>query len=418
MIELQMLNKILSENSTDMLIKYHITDKHFVVYKNEYRFIMSHFNQFGNMPDKETLIDKFPDFDFIEVNESWEYLVNTLNEQNAFNSLVPILKKSAELIEVNALDAIQYLQGHLENLQNEVTLQQLGIDIVDSVDDRVSEYEQRLKLNGMLGIPTGLKELDEVMFGMMKEDLIIVLGRPNQGKSWVTQHFANNAWKQGNTVLHYSGEMSTHLVGFRFDTLNSHISNTSMLKGDKSIHDEYISYGDNLQGKPYIVVTPKQLGGKRLDVPTLERLINIYNPDMINLDQLTLMADARRHKGDPKNVEIGHITEDLFILSEKYGIPIVLAHQAGRKADTKSDEDTPGMGDAYGGDGVEQNATRLIGIKQVPVGIKLSLKKNRYGDNNRDFIYNWDIDKGIITDTPVASTSEKEVEYTEGSDLF
>lgn len=426
MIELQMLNKLLADNTLNPLVVHGITDEYFVVYKQEYEFIVEHYTEYNQMPDKETLIDKFNDFDFIEVKESWQYLVDTINEQNAFNRLVPIIKEGASIAELNSIDALEFLETEIEKLKNQTIKQEMGADIIKNVSDRVKEFESRLDRGGMLGISTGLKALDDVMYGMLPgEELITILGRPNQGKSWVMQYLLTSAWKQGKRVLHYSGEMGQHLVGFRFDTLNAHFSNMALMKGKPEVKDEYIEYGKNLEGEPYIVVTPQNLGGELLTSRSLERLIELYNPDIIGIDQLTLMHDIRQQRGDGQPAKLGHITQDLFGISEKYGIPIIAPHQAKRGSSKKDDEDTPGIDDSYGSDGIEQNSSRILGIRQVDVGIKITISKNRYGENNRDFIFNWDIDKGIITDTPVVERSENDstedgtdLGYAEGADLF
>lgn len=333
--------------------------------------------------------------------------------------LVPIIKKGAEIAENNSIDALEFLELKLHELKSQVNKTDVGVDIVKKVGDRINEYNSRVQGGGMLGIPTGLKALDDVMFGMLPgEELITILGRPNQGKSWVMQYFLTSAWKQDCKVLHYSGEMGTHLVGFRFDTLNAHFSNTSLMKGNPDIKNEYIDYGSNLKGSPYIVVTPQHLGGSLLDVRLLEQLITLYEPDIVGIDQLTLMNDIRKTKNDGQPAQLAHISQDLFNLSESYKIPIIMSHQAKRGSYKKDDEETPEIGDSYGSDGVEQASSRILGIRRVPVGIKISISKNRYGENEREFIYSWDIDKGIITDTPVAQQSEDDVNYTEGTDLF
>ena len=58
--------------------------------------------------------------------------------------------------------------------------------------------------------------------------------------------------------------------------------------------------------------------------------------------------------------------------------------------------DTPELEDAYGSDGLPQNATRVLTIRQHDVTLKISVKKNRYGVNNQDVLLLWDIDKGIM----------------------
>lgn len=419
MIELQILNKLLLSNTIKPLLEHGITADQFLIYSDEFEFIQQHYTKFNNMPDKETLIDKFPNFDFITVDEDWTYLSEKMTEQHAFNKLVPILQEGAKVAESNSIDALHFLEEKLYELKNSAIKEDLGINIIEKVDERVTEYKQRIDSGDLLGISTGLKDLDDVMLGMLPgEDLITVLGRPNQGKSWIMQYFLTAAWKQGCRVLHYSGEMGHHLVGFRFDTLNAHFSNNALMRGLPDIKDDYVDYGSKLDGPPYSVIMPQHLGGNLLDVRSLEQMIQIHNPDVIGVDQLTLMRDIRGSKSDSMPTRLGHISQDLFNLSEKYKKPIIMAHQATRNSAKRDDEEAPGIGDSYGSDGVEQASSRILGIRRVPVGIKITISKNRYGENNREFIYTWDIDKGIITDTPIAVEDERQAQYTEGTDIF
>ena len=92
-VEIQAINRILRSQSVDMVLDNELTEKHFNLYSDEFNFIMDHYRQYGNVPDVETFVDKFQEFDILEVSESEEYLVDKLNEEFMYRELIPITSK-------------------------------------------------------------------------------------------------------------------------------------------------------------------------------------------------------------------------------------------------------------------------------------------------------------------------------------
>lgn len=441
MIQLQLLNKVLTDKSLCILNNNNIDRNYFNQYLEEYEFITNHYREYGNVPDDETILAKFPDFELLNVNENEKYLIETIQEEYLYNQCVPILNKSAELLQGNSQEAVEYLLPRIRELLVNCTYA-AGTDIMANPLERLEEVARRKESGGMLGISSGLPEMDEILGGWMPgEELVTIAGRPNMGKSWILLFFLAKAWEQGKRVLLYSGEMSSLSVAFRTDTLLTHISNISMTRGtidEKSskIYEAELNRMKNHQ-VPFIVVTPKDLGGKRMTVPMLESLVEKYNPDIIGIDQFSLMADYRSNR-DPIRVQLTHIAEDLFNLSEKYGKPVLADAQANRKSSDKDSPEAPELDEIGESDGIGQNSTRVITLVQAPSGLILSIKKNRYGMNNKNLSYCWDIDKGTFDYLPTRgierSASEPQAEnlrarntrgrqmqeeqFRDGSDVF
>ena len=70
MIQLQFLNKLLQSGDFSIVILNNLDNSYFSDYKNEFDFIVSHYNEYGRVPDKETFLSEFNNFDFIIVNET------------------------------------------------------------------------------------------------------------------------------------------------------------------------------------------------------------------------------------------------------------------------------------------------------------------------------------------------------------
>lgn len=410
MIQLQVLNKLLTDKSLNLVMNNGVTAQHFNEYPEEYEFITEHYRKYGNVPDDETMLGQFPEFELLNVTESDRYLIETLHEEYLYNQSVPILNKAAELLQANAQDAVEYLLPRIQQLMKECTYGG-GVDIMSNTMERFNIMVEREGKEGLLGISSGLDELDELLGGWLPgEELVTIVGRVNQGKSWILLFFLAMAWSQGKSVLLYSGEMSTLHVGYRADTLLSHISNTGITRGtlnevDKESYLKHLEDSEKFN-TPFIVVTPKDLGGKRMNVPILESLIEKYNPDIIGIDQLSLMDDSRNNR-DPLRVQLTHIAEDTFRLSEKTGKPILVDAQASRKSADKDTPEAPELTEIGESDGIGQYSSRVISIVQAPSGLKISIKKNRYGANNKSLSYCWDIDKGRFDYLP--SSREEDI---------
>ena len=216
------------------------------------------------------------------------------------------------------------------------------------------------------------------------------------------------AWEAGYKILQYSGEMSVEMVGFRFDTLHKHFSNMGLLNGSgilgkkegtdggKLLQSDYKDYITQLSTKSgYMIVTPDHFGGRKPTVGELETMAKKLGSDMVIIDQLSLMTDQRR--ADTPRIAFNNISEDAFLMSKKLGIPVILLAQANREAvKNKKKGQSPELHDLAESDGVAQNATRVISLSVIDGILKLSIKKNRYGINNKDVMVMWDINAGYI----------------------
>lgn len=438
MVEVQVICKILQDRSLSLMRQNNVERDHFITYKPEIDFILSHHKKYGQVPDIETFLTEFPDFDLITVTESDRYLIDTLHEQYLYSEMVPFVHELANMTTEDAEQAVSHLMKKYAYFSGLMARKfNAGYDLTKNSEDRKKDYQARLSKEGLLGISTGIPELDELLHGWMNEDFIAIVGRTGEGKTWWLLFFLVMARQAGKRVLLYSGEMSHNLVGYRHDTLDGKFKNSALMSGseelgtdnDAKTPEDYYAYLDNLAKSdvPFIVVTPKDLGGKRLDIPTLHHLIELYKPDIIGLDQISLMEDYRAQKGDPTRIKYTHISEDVFLTSEKYQIPILAPVQANRKAEEKKKDNqdaTPEVHEIQESDGIAQNATRVISIKQLGSTVKISIKKDRYFKDGGELLMLFDVDLGIIRPFLQTRVDKKTGEVKEtkklmqGEDLF
>lgn len=182
MIELQVLNKILSSKDMSFVTKNEILPEYFTAFRNEFEFILEHYKTYGNVPDKETMLAQFPNsFELIDVQETDRYLIDTLYDDYGFRISLPILNKYKQILEVSTKDAYDYLISKLDVIKpREVGY---GTDIIAQAQDRYEAYLNKQKQGNTAVIKTGFVELDDVFNGWeMGEELVTVVARTNQGK--------------------------------------------------------------------------------------------------------------------------------------------------------------------------------------------------------------------------------------------
>lgn len=402
MIQEQVLSYILNTKSMSIIQDNNITEDHFLAYKDEYEFIKNHYDNYKQVPDVETFISKFQDFDLIDVTESERYLVDTLREEYLFSKSVPVIKKAAELLKTDANEASHYLQSELVNLTPNYTTP--FVDIIHS-RNRVDVFENKSQNKDAWFIPTGFKELDDIIYGwQMGEEFVVIYARTGQGKSWVLVKSMQHAWKMGKNVGYISPEMSADKIGYRFDTLNHHFSNKALIRGDLSTVtvDEYQEYIDDLATKEnkFLVSTPLDFN-KKITVSKLRNYVVANNLDVLAIDGITYLSDERYKRGDSKTITLTNISEDLMQLSVELKIPVLVVVQSNRGGVKEDQNATPDLEDIRDSDGISHNSTKVISLRQKgDDGLLMEIKKHRDGSFGEKLTYMWDIDTGDFTWTP------------------
>lgn len=433
MFEQSIISKLLEDGGLEVLHANSVTPEMFLTCGSEISFILKHYEQYKQVPDKITFLSEFHDFQMLEVSENMDYLVYKLKEAYTYTKLVPIIQNAADRVREDSIEAIDYLKDQLSQLERAVPVSgnKDGYDIITNAKDRLAEYKKRCEVKGLIGIPTGIPKLDELTNGWLwGEELVVITGRTNVGKSWMAEYFATIAYNLGYKILFYSGEMSKEIIGFRFDTLNKHFSNSGLLNGAGTLgkkpdtdggnylEADYENYINQLSQKSgFVVVTPDDFHGRKPNVDEIKELAIKHSADMIVVDQLSLMSDRR--KADIPRIAYGNISEDLFLMSKELKKPVLLLAQANREAvKNRKKGESPELHDLAESDLVGQNSSRVLSLSVIDGTLKIALKKNRYGLNNKEVLMIWDINTGylkpLLSDNPEEKTGAAKDKPEEG----
>lgn len=425
MIQLQVLNKILKEKDFSVISKNNLDSSYFNDFKQEFDFIKNHYDVYKNVPDTQTFLTKFPNFRIIEVNESYQYLLDELYKDKNTRDLALTFNKIRELVMSGDIDnAMSTFKKASDRI-----LQNKALEPIDILKDttRYDEYIEKTKDFNKFYIKTGLPELDNIIGGWDRnEELATIIARSGIGKTWLMLFFAVASAKQGLRVGIYSGEMSVNKVGYRVDTLFGGIPNIQLMRGGEDIKLQYKNYIDSLgEVKGSIFVLTPQMLGDYASVSTLRAFIEKSNLDILFVDQHSLLKDE---KGGRNNQEKAYnISTSMKLLQDLEKKPIICVAQMNREKNEESDLlDLTQIANA---DKIGQDSTLVLGLsrdKNDENIVKLQIVKIRdMGARNKVLTYHTDLNLGVWkyipegNETPSSDNVDYEHRYdVQGDDVF
>ena len=176
MVALQLLNKVIQSSNISLIQQNDLTVEFFPEYENEYNFIMSHYEEYGNVPDKETFLNAFPNFELVTVTESDKYLIDTIYEEHTYSQMVEIIQTSADKMKVNSNDAVEYLKAKMNSIS--ININRTYVDIISQSNLRYNEFVSKQNKEVPWCIQTGFPELDNIVKGWARgEEFVVIFAR-------------------------------------------------------------------------------------------------------------------------------------------------------------------------------------------------------------------------------------------------
>ena len=165
-----MLNYILQTGDASLLMVNSIDDSFFSDYPDEYNFIRNHMSQYGQVPDRLTFANHFEDFDWIEVNENPNYLIDELYRDRNKRTLAKVFNGVRD--RINSGDVEGAMALFTSSSQDLVA--STHIDSVDIIRDqtRYDAYLERTQDFNKFYVKTGFRELDELIGDIGNHNLI------------------------------------------------------------------------------------------------------------------------------------------------------------------------------------------------------------------------------------------------------
>ena len=244
--------------------------------------------------------------------------------------------------------------------------------LTTAVDMAAHAYQRDGKLSG---IATSLRDLDRMMGGLQKSDLVIVAGRPGMGKTALATNIAYNiarAWRgdvqadgrtatiNGGIVGFFSLEMSAEQLATRIVSEQTEIPSYRIRRGeiDTTDFDRIVETAREIEALPLYIDETGGLSVAQL-AARARRLKRQRGLDLLVVDYIQLLQGSMRRAAEGRVQEVTEITTSLKALAKELSIPIVALSQLSRQVENREDK-RPQLSDLRESGSIEQDADVVL----------------------------------------------------------
>ncbi len=289
--------------------------------------------------------------------------VAIVRERYTARSLMTAAQDIIKDINDNTLDSSRLLDSAEQRIYEirqgrEVTgLTHIKSVIENETYDRLSKMADPETRADYVGIPCGIGELDRMITGLNKSDLIILGARPGMGKTSFALNIVRNvAVNTGRTVCFFSLEMTRDQLAQRMLSSEAGIKSEKLRTGELD-EDEWTRLaqaGDALsKADIYFDETSS------ITVPEMKaKLRRMKKVDLVVIDYLGLMHSARQI--DNRVQEISEITRNLKIMAKELKVPVIACAQLSRGTEAKGKSHKPALSDLRDSGSIEQDADIVL----------------------------------------------------------
>lgn len=269
-------------------------------------------------------------------------------------------------------------------------------DLNTLLETTFNEARQRRKTGGqLLGVSTGLKQLDNLTCGLKKTDLLILAARPSMGKTALALNIALNASRKVPVAI-FSLEMSAGQLGQRILSMTSGVDISDIATGKFDDADEEMMMM-SLAGV-YDLQKHVEIDDGTMTIVELRmrarRMKRKYDVGLIVIDYIQLIIGDKSYKGN-RVQEVSDISRQLKALAKELEVPVLALSQLNRGAELRADK-RPLLSDLRESGSIEQDADIVMFIyrdayynedsEQKNIA-EINIAKNRNGATGRCSLY-------------------------------
>lgn len=279
-------------------------------------------------------------------------------------------------IEQSARQQIEMAEQRLFTLASEGNAESGFVALRKSLNEAIQRADIAHKRDEKLsGVTTGFKDLDALMAGLQRSDLIILAGRPSMGKTAFAVNVAMESCKSlakdfkptidnpnSPSVGFFSLEMSSEQLAARMIAMESGVDSSRMRAG--TLKDEefakIVDSNRRLYNLPFFIDDTPALTISALRTRA-RRLKRKNNLSVLLIDYLQLVRGASKMSEGSRVQEVSEVTQGLKAIAKELNIPVIALSQLSRAVEQREDK-RPQLSDLRESGSIEQDADVVMFI--------------------------------------------------------
>ena len=269
-------------------------------------------------------------------------------------------------LETNGQNIIENSERLLFDLAEKGSFNSSLIKFDDAMKQTIEMASAAYKNEGgIVGVPTGLRDLDNKLGGLHQSDLIIIAGRPSMGKTSLATNIAFNAAQhiqdnsKKSSIAFFSLEMSSEQLSTRILSEQARIASNDIRRGRISNEqfDQFLETSKNISELPLFIDETPAISIAAMS-NRARRIKRLHGLDMIVVDYIQLMKGTTYNK-DGRVQEISQITQGLKAIAKELGVPVLALSQLSRQVEQR-DNHKPQLADLRESGSIEQDADVVL----------------------------------------------------------
>src|SRR5262245_53716658 len=312
-----------------------------------------------------------------------------------------------------------YLRRQLIDLGEGVVNGAFGSDVEETALSQIEVAEKKLydlasaglteatlaaeaayhRVGQLTGVASGLFQLDQLLGGLHKSDLIILAGRPSMGKTALATNIAFNAARayredivdgrpkvvDGAVVGFFSLEMSSEQLATRMLAEQAEVPSEKIRKGEliSSDFDKVLSVSHELEHLNFFIDDTPALSIAALRTRA-RRLKRTHGLGLLVVDYLQLLSPSGRNRQDNRVQEVSEITRGLKTLAKELDVPVIALSQLSRAVEQREDK-RPQLADLRESGSIEQDADVVMFVYREEYYLTRSEPARRAEESDQKF---------------------------------
>ncbi len=374
----------------------------------------------GQLADHTTLFHLFEQDETLRELDGAEYLARIAR---AAESIVHVADYARVVHDLAIKRRLIELGEEVVHEAFDPQARESGIELIEKTEQKLFELAQRGEVRGefrafpdvlesavrlihsaynrsghLIGVPTGLRGLDEKLGGLQRSDLLILAGRPSMGKTALAVTIAANAAATRVDDPERSGlKHDRHVVALFSLEMSAEQLATRLLSAEAGIGSDELRRGQLEEDDFHrIVRATQELAARPLfidDTPALSiaairsrarRLKRIHGLSLVVVDYLQLVRGTNAQSQANRVQEIGEVTQGLKAIAKELDVPVLALSQLSRAVEQREDK-RPQLSDLRESGTIEQDADVVMFVYRDEYYQSRAEPKQRDGESLEKF---------------------------------
>lgn len=302
--------------------------------KEVYSYLLRHYKRYRKIPDLSIFRENYPDSVYplpplTPPSPSLEEIIDLAQDKVKSFLVATLIGSVIDLHDRGRIDqAVSLIKSESDRLSQDLRSRQYR---ADNLADAEFDIEAFLHREFTMGIPFGIKPIDEEFYGFQPGQLVALLGRQKAGKTFFTLNSALNAWREGYRVLFFSVEMDTDALRDRFYAMGAGVSLSRLRRGrlhDPEVKKIRLFHEDIVNDDVGFIISKKR---SLITVDDIRDEIAIHNPNAIFIDGFNFMVDRHTKKTTYDWQANENVANELKAIALEEGIVVFVNTQVQEK---------------------------------------------------------------------------------------